>query len=80
MITSQQLRILAGTSTNRKLTTVLPGGCRGRVGMTVQVPHQQLGVEIFVADPTDPAHSPGPEMLDDGVLAPHLLQSTREAT
>src|SRR6185312_7191430 len=43
---------------------------QGGVDVTMQIPHQQLGIEVFIADPTDPAHSPGTEIFHD---CPELL-------
>ena len=31
----------------------------------MQIPQQELGIKILIADFADPAHSPGTEILDD---------------
>ena len=40
------------------------GWHQGRIHVAVQVPHQQLRVEVDIAEHPGPAHPPGPEQLD----------------
>ena len=50
---------------NRNITTVRPDGKQFEVDIAVEVPQQQLRVEVHVAEFAGPAHPPGAERLDD---------------